>query len=186
MCKLFMIILSTAMMLHGCTTFISEQSRRLVDTKATFAEVRQSPDSYIGKHIMLGGRIAGVKNTPEGSQIEVVQFDLTWSGYPEDKFVSYGRFLATSTEFLDTMIFRKGMLITMVGEIKGKTKQRLDEMEYIYPVIAMREWYLWRDSDWEKSSYFPSPSPPYDPYNYGYGFEPYWFRPISPPYRQER
>lgn len=181
---LLMIILSTTLLLQGCTTIISEQSRRLVDTEAQFSEVRESPDRFIGKHIMLGGRIAGVKNTPEGTQVEVVQFDLTWNGYPEDKFISYGRFLATSSEFLDKMIFREGMLITLVGEIKGKTKQRLDEMEYIYPVIAMREWHLWKDSEWDNSSYLPPPSPVYNPYYYGYGFEPYWFRPISPPYRQ--
>lgn len=181
---LTMIIMSTVLLLHGCTTIISEQSRKLVDTDAPFTRIRETPDSFIGRHVMLGGRIAGVKNTPEGGQIEVVQFDLSWSGYPEDKFVSFGRFLATSTQFLDKMIFREGMLITLVGEVKGKTKQRLDEMEYIYPVVAMREWYLWRDSAWEKSAYFPPPSPMYDPYYYGYGFEPYWFRPIAPPFRQ--
>jgi len=181
--RTFLIILSTALMLHGCSTIISEQSRRLVDTDANFSEVRESPETFIGKHVMLGGRIAGVKNTPEGGQIEIVQFDLGWNYYPEDKFISYGRFLATSSQYLERMIFREGMLITLVGEIKGKSKQRLDEIEYIYPVIAMREWHLWPDSGWD-SSYLPSPSPVYDPYYYGYGFEPYWFRPIGPPYRQ--
>lgn len=177
-------ILAMALMLQGCSTIISEQSRKLVDTDATFLQIRESPDLFIGKHVMLGGRIAGVKNAPEGTQIEVVQFDLTWNGYPKGKFISSGRFLATSTEFLDRMIFREGMLITLVGEIKGKTKLRLDEMEYIYPVIAMREWYLWRDSEWDNRSYLPPSAPPYNPYYYGYGFEPYWFRPVSPPYRQ--
>jgi len=182
--KLPLLILSAALLLGGCTTIISEQSRRLVDTQATFQEVREAPETYIGKHVMLGGRIAGVRNTPEGGQIEVVQFDLLSNGYPEATYVSYGRFLATSTQFLDSMIFRKGMLITLVGEIKGKTKQRLDEMEYIYPVVAMREWYLWRDNEWERSSVYPTQLPVYDPYYYGYGYEPYWFRPSAPPYRQ--
>ncbi len=177
----FIFLLS--LMPPGCTRAISEQARKMVDTDATFMQVRENPDRFIGKHIMVGGRIAGVKHTPEGTSIEIVQFDLTDSGAPADTFISSGRFLATSSEFLDALIFRKGMLIILVGEIKGKKMQRIDEMEYSYPVIAMREWYLWPGSDWEKSSFYPPPPPMYDPYYYGYGFEPYWYRPYIIPYR---
>ena len=173
--KLILVIFLLSLIIPGCTRVISEQSRRMVDTNADFLQVRDNLDKFIGKHIMLGGRIAGVKNSPEGTVIEIVQFDLTDNGAPIDSFISAGRFLATSSDFLDAMIFRKGMLITLVGEIKGRRTQRLDEMEYIYPVIAMREWYLWPGSDWEKSGYYPPQAPMYDPYYYGYGFEPYWF-----------
>lgn len=181
--KIYPIIFLLALILPGCTRVISEQSRKLVDTEASFQQVRESPDKFIGKHVMLGGRIVGAQNSREGTSIEIVQFDLTESGAPVDSFISAGRFLATSTDFLDPMIFRKGMLITLVGEIKGKRIQRLDEMEYIYPVVALREWYLWPGSGWEKSWYYPPQPPMYDPYYYGYGFEPYWFRPYGPPYR---
>lgn len=180
---LLLTLLLLSVMITGCIRAISEPSRKLVDTEANFLQVREDPDKFIGKHIMLGGRIAGVKNSREGTSIEIVQFDLAESGAPIDTFISSGRFLATTSDFLDTMIFRKGMRITLVGEIKGKKIQRLDEMEYIYPVVAMREWYLWPGSDWEKSGYYPPQPPVYDPYYYGYGFEPYWFRPFGPPYR---
>lgn len=181
---LILIITSVSLLLPGCTRVISEQSRKLVDTEAKFMQVREDPDKFIGKHIMLGGRIAGVKNTREGSQLEIVQFELTDSGVPEESFVSSGRFLAMTSEYLDATIFRKGMLVTLVGEIKGKKVQRIDEMDYVYPLVAMREWYLWKGSDWERGGYYPPPSPMYDPYYYGYGFEPYWFRPYGPPFRQ--
>ncbi|HZV81979.1 MAG TPA: Slp family lipoprotein [Geobacteraceae bacterium] len=184
--KLILIIILLSLMTPSCTRVISEQSRRMVDTEANFMQVRENADKFIGKHIMLGGRIAGVKNSPAGTSIEIVQFDLTDSGEPVDSFISAGRFLATSSDFLDALIYRKGMLITLVGEIKGTTMQRIDEMEYLYPVIAMREWYLWPGSDWEKSGYYPSQPPMYDPYYYGYGFEPYWFRPYGPPYYRLR
>lgn len=180
---LILIVIAGCLALQGCTRVISEQSRKLVDTDAKFMQVRESPETYIGKHIMLGGRIARVKNSQEGSQLEIVQFELTDSGVPEESFVSSGRFLATSTDYLDSTIFRKGMLITLVGEIKGKKIQRLDEMEYAYPLVALREWHLWKGSDWERGSYYLTQPPLYDPYYYGYGFEPYWYRPYGPPLR---
>jgi outer membrane lipoprotein len=178
-----LIIMCGLLMLSGCTRVISEQSRQLVDTDAKFMQIRETPEKYIGKHVMVGGRIAAVKNGNDGSQLEIVQFELMESGAPEESFVSSGRFLATTPQFLDTLIFKKGMLITLVGEIKGEKIQRLDEMEYAYPVIAMREWYLWKGSDWDRETYYMMQPPLYDPYYYGYGIEPYWFRPYGPPLR---
>lgn len=183
--KLLVATTILSLLLSGCTTIISEGSRKLVDTDADFAQLKGYPERYTGKHIMLGGKIASVKNSMEGSQIEIVQFDLTSSGRPEETFISNGRFLATSSEYLDTMIFRRGMLITLVGEIKGKKIQRLDDMDYIYPVVALREWHLWPESSWDRGEAYPVPPPPYYPYYYGYGFEPYWYRPYDPIIRQK-
>lgn len=180
---LLAVTLAGIMLLTGCTTIISEQSRRLVDTKVSFAELKKEPNGYVGKHIMLGGRIAGVKNTREGAQLEIVQFELNDRGIPEDSFISHGRFLATSSEYLDAMVFRHGMLITMVGEIKGKKLLRLEDMDYVYPLVALREWYLWPGTEYERCNLYPSNLPGYDPYYYGYGFEPFWSRPFAPAIR---
>jgi outer membrane lipoprotein len=183
--KIFLhLSLATFILLAGCTTIISEQSRKLVDTDARFSELRAKPESYIGKHIMLGGRIAGVRNSTDGAQIEVVQFDLTDRGIPEDSFISYGRFLATSSDYLDAMIFQKGMLIVLVGEIKGKRILRLDDMDYSYPVVAIREFHLWKDSDFDRAYLYQQP-PYYSPYYFGYGYEPFMPRiygPVIRPY----
>ena len=172
------IAFATVMLLAGCTTIISEQSRKLVDTDVAFSRLRENPESYIGKHVMLGGRIAGVRNSIESFQIEVVQFDLTPRGLPEDTFISHGRFLATNSEFMDPMIFQRGMMITLVGEIKGKKILRLDDMDYAYPVVAIREMYLWNSQDFDRAYCYPQP--PYDPYYFGYGYEPFLPRNFGP------
>jgi outer membrane lipoprotein len=38
-------------------------------------------------------------------------------------------------------------MITLVGEVKGQKTMRLDNVEYIYPLLAVREVYLWRPED---------------------------------------
>jgi outer membrane lipoprotein len=175
-------ILAVILLLNGCAHVISEQSRQLVDRDTDFAALRQDPDHFIGRHVMVGGRIARVQNSREGAEVEIVQFSLSPTGQPEDAFITSGRFLATSSDFLDKMIFRQGRLITLVGEVKGKTTRPLDGMDYTYPLIALREWYLWSDAE-ERDRYFYPPSPYYDPYFSGYGYEPYWYRPVGPFFR---
>lgn len=177
---LLIVYLLTGLMITGCTTIISDQSRSSVNTDAPFKAVRENPDNYIGKNIMLGGRIVNVKNSSAGAQIEIVQFDLNSRSYPEDRFISYGRFLATDSNYMDPMVFKSGMLLTLVGEIKGKKTMRLDEMDYTYPTVSIREWYLWPGSSTDGSCGYPVNSPGYNPYNYGLGTEPFFQRPFAP------
>jgi len=174
------IIIVAALSLSGCTAVISEQTRKLINTDASFKSLKESPENYIGKNIMLGGRIANIKNSSDGAQIEIVQFDLTSRNYPEETFLSYGRFLATDSSYMDPLIFRRGMLITLVGEVTGKKTMRLEEMDYTYPVISIREWYLWPGSGSERGcNTYPITLPQYDPYNFGFGYEPFLQRPFN-------
>jgi outer membrane lipoprotein len=181
MCNLLLMLLGLILTLSGCTTIISEQSLKLINTDASFKTLKEAPENYIGKNILLGGRIANIRNSADGAQIEIVQFELTSQSYPEDTFLSYGRFLATNSSYMDPLIFKRGMLITLVGELKGKKTQRLDDMDYTYPVISMREWYLWPGSGSDSvCNTYPTPLHQYDPNNFGFGYEPFLPRSSSP------
>ena len=174
-------ILVTTLFISGCTTIISEQSRKTINTDASFKTLKERPEDYIGKNIMLGGRIANIRNSAEGAQLEIVQFELTSQSYPEETFVSYGRFLATNSSYMDPLIFKHGMLITLVGELKGKKTLRLEDMDYTYPVISMREWYLWPGSGPDRGcNTYPTALPQYDPNNFGFGYEPFLPRSSTP------
>lgn len=178
-----LLILAT---MTGCTHVISDQARRLADPAISFGVLREAPDNYIGKYVLLGGMIAGVKNTKSGGEIEVVQLKLESSGMPEDPFVSGGRFIVTAPGFLDTLIYKTGRMITVVGEVKGKRTSMLDEVEYTYPVIAIKEMYVWRSYDTGNGYPYSGPGPyyNYDPYYYGYWPGPHWYRPMGPVFRR--
>jgi len=169
------------LLLSGCTRAISEAGRKLADPDITFSQLKEKPDSYMGKYVILGGLIATAKNTKEGALLEVVQFKLDNSGYPEDTLTSGGRFLATHPDFLDPMIYAPGRLVAILGEVKGKRVLPLDEVDYLYPVIAIREIHPWRSSSEYGLSPNPYPSPFYTPYYYGYDTGPTPFRPQGPP-----
>ena len=167
-----------SMLFSGCTPVISENGKKLVDSNAPFKEIQADPGRYISKHIMLGGRIAAVTNSNEGTYLEIVQFDLSSQSVPDDSFISYGRFLGYTDSFLDPLIYEKGTLITLVGEIKGKITRRLDNMDYTYPLLTMREWKLLKENSFDCS--YPPNSAKYDPNSYGYGSEPFFQRTYVP------
>lgn len=184
--KITLLVLSLALtVLAGCAHVISDESRRLVDPTVSYPSLKESPDSYTGKHVMLGGVIVGIKNSREGTQLEVMEVRLDESGMPEDAFRSEGRFLAVTDRFLDSMIFKPGRLITLVGAVKGKKALPLDEVDYIYPLIAIKEIHVWKSYDYEQGYPYPLPPPYYyDPYYYGHWPGPYWYRPLGPIYRR--
>jgi outer membrane lipoprotein len=159
--------------LTGCTHAISDESLRLVDRTLNLTMLRENPDSYMGKYLLVGGKIATVSNTKQGGQLEVVQFRLDSDDMPEESYNSGGRFLAQTDYFLDPVIFKAGRLVTMVGAVKGRKTMPLDQIEYTYPVIAVRELYLWKEQ--EKYGYYPYPY--YYPY---YPFDYWWNRPFRP------
>jgi len=178
---LISVVIAATLFITSCTPIISEQSRKLVNTDASFKTIKEAPENYVGKNTILGGRIASIRNSTAGAELEIVQFDLTSQDYPEETFLSYGRFLATYGSYMEPIIFRRGMLITLFGEVTGKKTSRLDDMDYTYPVISMREWYLWPGSGIDTAcTTYPAALPQYDPYNFGFGYEPFLQRTYLP------
>ncbi len=166
----FLIVLAL-ILCAGCTTHvISDDSMRLVDRSLGFAQLKENPDRYVGSYVLLGGAIASISNTAQTGQLEVVQFKLDNDNMPVESHITGGRFLAQANGFLDPFVFKSGQLVTIVGEVKGHKTMRLDQVEYIYPIIAIREIYLWRPAE---AGYYPYPY--YPPYYYDY-----WWRPIRP------
>src|SRR6266542_3887197 len=128
--RIVIVLALTALVaLSGCAKIISDEARKLVDPTVSFGKLRESPDAFAGKNVLLGGRIDSTKNTKEGAVLEIVQVNVDQSGIPEDTYISAGRFLATSIEFMDPMIFKPGRYITLVGEVKGKKILPLDEVD---------------------------------------------------------
>jgi outer membrane lipoprotein len=170
--KSTLLILSAFLLLSGCIHVMSEEARSLVDPTVTFSQLRAAPDSLVGKYIMLGGVIAGVRNEKDGSQLEVVQSPMGSDDLPEEaSHLSGGRFLAITSAFLDPLVYETGRRITMVGQVQGKQNHPLGKIEYTYPVISIREIHVWKKSEIEPTNY-PPPGYFYDPFWWG---PPYWY-----------
>jgi outer membrane lipoprotein len=190
--KKYLIILS-AFFLVSCAHIISKENVALSVKDIPFSKIQETPELYLDKIFIFGGFIAKTTNSKQGSEIEIVQNPIDSYGSVFERDLSEGRFLITTSKYLDPLIYRKGRSLTMAGKLIGSKKNMLGEIEYNYPVFELKEIYLWKevklypyyynyDPFYNYAPYYPS-SPyywnaPYSPYNW-YG--PYFPRPYIYP-----
>lgn len=131
------------MLLMGCATGISRQSRDKVTYAGTFSELQKTPDVYKDEIIMLGGKILETNVSSTLSELTVLQLALDNNGRPVNLDQSYGRFIVESKQFVDPAIYQKGMLLTLVGKLKGSKIQAIGGFDYVYPLLVPIEIKLW-------------------------------------------
>lgn len=156
-------------LLTGCVHPISEGLRNQVDPALSINQILQSPNTYVGKKIVLGGMIVKTRNLEKVTEIEVVEKKLDSFGYPSFYDETRGRFLFRKQGYLEAEIFAKGRMVTGGGTLVKTKSGKIGEVEYEFPVIEAEELKLW---DASSSGYG------YPPYGYG----PYWSRMGPYPY----
>jgi outer membrane lipoprotein len=149
-------LISTLLLMAGCARVISESSMRLVDQNITFDMLQKDPEAYVGKYVLLGGTIENVRNTNEGSTLEVNQYDLDFAQTPKVSGHSGGHFLATTDTFLDPFIYKSGLKVTMAGKVLGKQVRANNGEQYVYPVVGVREMHLYREAPFSPVYYLNS------------------------------
>lgn len=151
----------------GCAHPISSGLRSQVDPAVTFVHVLHAPQSYIGKTVILGGVISETRNLDGVSEIEVVEKDLDYSGYPSSADKSLGRFIFKKKGYLEAEIFSKGRAVTGAGTLIGIVKGKIGEADYDFPVIEVEELKLWEENKYPNYGYSPY-------YDYGLSWQPFW------------
>ncbi len=137
--RMLTFLLLPLVLLAGCAHVISDAARDRADSSVEFARLRENPDAYRGRFVILGGVIAGVQEIREGIQVEVTEFPVDYEDIPDPSAGSGGRFLVVFPRDVGYATFRVGMMVTMAGEVAGKAVKMLDRMEYTYPVLKVTE-----------------------------------------------
>jgi len=174
--KHFFIICIFSLLALSCAHVISKEHRDEAVKDLRFDQLIDNTEAYFNKMFIFGGIIAETKLTGKGTEIEVVQSPLDKFGNIIDEDVSEGRFIITTTKYLDPLIYRKGRDITVAGVLSGSKKGLIGEIEYTYPVFEARELYLFKEEEC-----FPCPYPYwYGPFYYPpfyYPHAPFWYWP---------
>jgi outer membrane lipoprotein len=166
------ILLVSLLMLQACAHPISQNLRQQADPALTFAELLENADGHRGEVVVLGGTIVATRNLASGTEIEVVEKELSSYGEPSLSDDSRGRFIFVHPGYLESALFSKGRSVTGAGKVLGSRLGKVGEREYRFPLIAIEEIKLWE----EYTQY-----PYYYPYGYPYGF-PYYYPFYSPFY----
>lgn len=134
-------------LLGGCAHVMSDAGLKPVDRSLAYAELKKNPEALVGKQVLVGGMIAGTRSSGDVIMLEVVQLELFNNGVPDESSRSGGRFLALSSELIDPLLYRPGNLVTLIGEVRGKRIQKLESVDYPYPLIAVKELRMFRASE---------------------------------------
>lgn len=140
--------------------------------QVTFAQVKAAPDSYKGQPVTFGGEVLGARRLKDGTRIEILQLPLTSSLAPTlDLSQSQGRFVAIQREFLDPATIPAGTFVTVTGEIGGAVTLPLDDTDYNYPIVEIKNLRVWTKPDQSAPRIRPymGPGPYWGPY-----WSPYW------------
>lgn len=171
--KRLCIVVLVPLLLLSCAYAISKETRATVVSDVLFKDVKADIEKYKGSTFIWGGFIVATKSTDKGTWIEVVQNPINRYGGITDTDISEGRFLAFYKGHLDPLIYEKGRLVTVAGELTGNRKSANKEFAYIYPVLEIKEIYLWKDEIIPGFSYnYWRPSWWYDPWWYGLYYPP--------------
>ena len=138
----------------------------------SFTQVTATPDSYRGQTVTWGGEVLSARRLKEGTRIEILQLPLTSSLQPTMELSkSQGRFVALQREFLDPATLPTGTFVTITGELAGSVKLPLDETEYTYPIIELKNMKVWPRMEDQPARIRPyiGPGSYWGPY-----WSPYW------------
>lgn len=151
----------------GCGGVISEAVRVDSVPILSFRDLRENPEPYRGKTVILGGELIETRNRPEGTTLLVLQRPLDSREKPALGDATGGRFKVRLSEYLDPVLFARGRKITVAGTVEGVETEKVGEAPYRYVLLESRELHLWPDGEAVMHPY------PYDPW-YPWWYEPRW------------
>ncbi|MER3423049.1 MAG: hypothetical protein C4293_07275 [Nitrospiraceae bacterium] len=164
--------------LAACTRYnvVPEQLEGRVDRDLRYEQVKESPSTYVGKMILVGGEILSAERLKDGTRIEVLQIPLTEDLFPKpQRAESKGRFIAYdhNGKVLDPAVLQSGTPITMVGAITGTETIKVGEAEISVPSLEIKHLTVWESERVRPYvGYYPPYYWGYRPY-YGYAYGPY-------------
>jgi len=136
--------------------------------------------SFLSSKARWGGKIVKVENKQDVSEIEVVFFPENSFGKPRTGQPSAGRFKAIVEGFVDPIVFEKGRLITVVGEVSAPQTALIGEQAYQYPTLTALGYHMWKEtSEVDVDAFAFSPFGFHARYNRAFfspWYDPFWGR----------
>ena len=159
-----------AIALCACASKPPAPIERIPVGNLSLSEVRTNTNRFVDSEVRWGGSIVKVENKAKNTLVEIVQRPLGKNGKPNINHASAGRFIARFRGFVDPVVYEKGRLLTIIGQIDSEIARPIGEFNYSFPLVTVSSSYLWpKEVKQEQRNIYP-PWWYYDPW-------PYYYRP---------
>ncbi len=130
-----------AALLAGCATPVFKDATYRADLAAS--DVQAAPDGLQGTEVLWAGRIIAVENRADTTEIEIVSYPLDRDRAPITDAPTQGRFILVLPGYAEAADYQAGRHLTVHGVLAGVRVGRVQEAEYVYPLVRGRAVHVW-------------------------------------------
>jgi len=105
-------------------------------------EALAQPDAT-GARVIWGGRIVGIVNQDDATELEVLALPLGPGDRPRREADGGARFVIVHHGFLDPMTYGPGRFVTALGRFTGVESRSVGAFSLDHPVLAAEQMELW-------------------------------------------
>ncbi|MBP1475168.1 Slp family lipoprotein [Frateuria sp. MAH-13] len=113
-------------------------------------QVAQSPEQFASKQVIWGGRIVGVTNLADHSEVEILAYPLDKSQRPQANDSGNGRFIAVMPGYVESLDYPAGALITVNGQLSGSRAGKVGQADYVFPLVQVNQSHVWTADEMNK------------------------------------
>lgn len=103
-------------------------------------------DDATGGVVLWGGVILSSENLETGTQIEVLSYPLDHLQRPDSRRTATGRFLVVHPDYLETLDYAPGRLLTLTGTLAGMETGKIGSADHQFVKLVPDQVYLWSRS----------------------------------------
>lgn len=126
--------------LGGCATPVFKD---VPATAATPSEVAVEPERYHDTTVIWGGKILDVRNREDTTEVQVIGYPLDNAQRPQQTAPTDGRFIVVIPGFAEPLDYPLGRFVTLRGRVNGTRGGRVDERDYVFPLVDDATVHLW-------------------------------------------
>jgi outer membrane lipoprotein len=126
--------------LAGCAAPVF---RDVPATVAAPAEIAAQPERYHGADVVWGGKILGVRNLADATEVQIVAYPLDRSQRPDPNAPAQGRFIVALPGYVEPLDYPAGRYVTLRGRVTGTRASRIDDRDVAFPLVADAVVHLW-------------------------------------------
>ena len=139
--------LITLGVLTGCAAtgpgFDTTQYVKEISPRQVSADI----ETYQDARVMWGGIIISHVGFENGTQIEVLAYELGLRNAPVTTNTSSGRYLVWTEDYLEPLDYAAGRLVTTTGMVEQLSSSAVGDAEVYYPKIKAKKIHLWSSSN---------------------------------------
>ncbi|MEI7037815.1 Slp family lipoprotein [Fulvimonas yonginensis] len=113
-------------------------------------QVAQSPEQFAHRQVIWGGRIVGVTNLADHSEVEILAYPLDRSQRPKANDSGSGRFIAVMPGYVEPLDYPAGGLMTVSGTLSGSRAGKVGEAGYVFPLVQVDQSHVWTADELNK------------------------------------